>query len=75
MGIVAVLPVAASYFYSTGPGKLSVWQGLLDGLDLVAKNAPGRCARPSGSFARAAGCESSTSVLTATPPFSRAPDA
>jgi arsenite methyltransferase len=34
MGIAAVLPVAASYFYSTGPGKLSVWRGLLDELDL-----------------------------------------
>ena len=33
-GITAVLAVAASYFYSTGPGKLSVWRGLLDELDL-----------------------------------------
>jgi arsenite methyltransferase len=33
-GIIAILAVAASYFYSTGPGKLSVWQGLLDELDL-----------------------------------------
>jgi arsenite methyltransferase len=33
-GIMAVLAVAASYFYSTGPGKLSVWKGLLDELDL-----------------------------------------
>jgi len=34
MGIMAVLAVAAGYFYSTGPGKLSVWKGLLDDLDL-----------------------------------------
>jgi len=34
MGIIAVPAVAASYFYSTGPGKLSVWKELLDGLDL-----------------------------------------
>ncbi len=34
MGIVAVLAVAADYFYSTGPGKLSVWKELLDELDL-----------------------------------------
>jgi len=31
---VAVLGVAASYFYSTGPGKLSVWKQLLDDLGL-----------------------------------------
>jgi arsenite methyltransferase len=31
---MAVPAVAASYFYSTGPGKLSVWKELLDGLDL-----------------------------------------
>jgi arsenite methyltransferase len=34
MGIMAVLGVAAGYFYSTGPGKLSVWKELLDDLDL-----------------------------------------
>jgi arsenite methyltransferase len=34
MGITALLAVAASYFYSTGPGKLSVWKELLDELDL-----------------------------------------
>src|SRR5258708_3150043 len=33
-GIMAVLSVAAGYFYSTGPGKLSVWKELLDELDL-----------------------------------------
>jgi arsenite methyltransferase len=33
-GIMVVLAVAAGYFYSTGPGKLSVWKGLLDDLDL-----------------------------------------
>ena len=33
-GIMVVLAVAAGYFYSTGPGKLSVWKGLLDELDL-----------------------------------------
>jgi arsenite methyltransferase len=33
-GAVAMLGVAASYFYSTGPGKLSVWRELLDELDL-----------------------------------------
>jgi arsenite methyltransferase len=31
---MAVPAVAASYFYRTGPGKLSVWNELLDGLDL-----------------------------------------
>jgi arsenite methyltransferase len=31
---MAVLAVAAGYFYSTGPGKLPVWTELLDGLDL-----------------------------------------
>jgi len=31
---MAVLAVAASYFYTTGPGKLSVWRELLDELDL-----------------------------------------
>ena len=31
---MAVLGVAAGYFYSTGPGKLSVWKELLDELDL-----------------------------------------
>jgi SAM-dependent methyltransferase len=31
---MAVLAVAAGYFYSTGPGKLSVWKELLDQLDL-----------------------------------------
>jgi arsenite methyltransferase len=31
---VAVAGVAASYFYSTGPGKRSVWKDLLDELDL-----------------------------------------
>jgi SAM-dependent methyltransferase len=34
IGIMAVLAVAAGYFYSTGPGKLSVWKELLDELDL-----------------------------------------
>jgi arsenite methyltransferase len=34
VGALAVAGVAASYFYSTGPGKLSVWKGLLDELDL-----------------------------------------
>jgi len=34
MGAAAVLGVAAGYFYSTGPGKLSVWKELLDELDL-----------------------------------------
>jgi arsenite methyltransferase len=34
MGITAVLGVAASYLYSTGPGKLSVWSDLLDELGL-----------------------------------------
>ncbi len=34
MGIMALLAVAAGYFYSTGPGKLSVWKELLDELDL-----------------------------------------
>ena len=34
MGIMAMLAVAAGYFYSTGPGKLSVWKALLDELDL-----------------------------------------
>jgi arsenite methyltransferase len=34
MGIMALLGVAAGYFYSTGPGKLSVWRELLDELDL-----------------------------------------
>jgi arsenite methyltransferase len=29
-----MLGVAAGYFYSTGPGKLSVWKELLDELDL-----------------------------------------
>ncbi len=29
-----MLGVAAGYFYSTGPGKLSVWKQLLDELDL-----------------------------------------
>lgn len=33
-GAVATLGVAASYFYSTGRGKLSVWKELLDELDL-----------------------------------------
>ncbi len=33
-GGLGVLAVAASYFYSTGPGKLSVWKGLLDELGL-----------------------------------------
>jgi hypothetical protein len=33
-GAAAVLGVAASYFYSTGPGKLSAWKDLLDELDL-----------------------------------------
>jgi len=33
-GITAVLGIAAGYFYSTGPGKLSVWKDLLDELDL-----------------------------------------
>jgi arsenite methyltransferase len=31
---MAVLAVAAGYFYSTGPGKLSVWKELLDELGL-----------------------------------------
>jgi arsenite methyltransferase len=34
VGAVAMLGVAASYFYSSGPGKLSVWKELLDELDL-----------------------------------------
>jgi arsenite methyltransferase len=34
LGIMAMLAVAAGYFYSTGPGKLSVWKELLDELDL-----------------------------------------
>jgi len=34
MGVMAMLAVAAGYFYSTGPGKLSVWKELLDELDL-----------------------------------------
>jgi arsenite methyltransferase len=34
MAIMAMLAVAAGYFYSTGPGKLSVWRELLDELDL-----------------------------------------
>jgi arsenite methyltransferase len=34
MGIMAVLGVAAGYFHSTGPGKLSLWGDLLDELDL-----------------------------------------
>jgi arsenite methyltransferase len=34
IGIMAVLGVAAGYFYSTGPGKLSVWKELLDELGL-----------------------------------------
>ncbi len=34
MGIMAVLAVAAGYFYSTGPGKRSVWKELLDELGL-----------------------------------------
>jgi arsenite methyltransferase len=33
MGIMAMLAVAAGYFYSAGPGKLSVWKELLDELD------------------------------------------
>jgi len=33
-GAVAMLGIAASYFYSTGPGKLSVWKDLLDELGL-----------------------------------------
>ena len=33
-GIVAVVAVAASYFYTTGPGKLSIWSEVLDELDL-----------------------------------------
>jgi arsenite methyltransferase len=33
-GAAAVLGVAASYFYTTGPGKLSVWKQLLDDLNL-----------------------------------------
>lgn len=33
-GAMAVLAVAADYFYSTGPGKLSVWKELLDELGL-----------------------------------------
>jgi arsenite methyltransferase len=31
---MAVLAVAAGYFYCTGPGKLSVWKELLDELNL-----------------------------------------
>jgi arsenite methyltransferase len=31
---VAILGIAASYFYTTGPGKLSVWKQLLDNLGL-----------------------------------------
>lgn len=34
LGAVAVLGVAAGYFYTTGPGKRSVWKELLDELDL-----------------------------------------
>jgi arsenite methyltransferase len=34
IGIMAALPVVAGYFYSTGPGKRSVWKELLDDLDL-----------------------------------------
>jgi arsenite methyltransferase len=34
IGIMAVLGLAAGYFYSTGPGKRSVWKELLDELDL-----------------------------------------
>jgi SAM-dependent methyltransferase len=34
IGAVATLGVATSYFYSTGPGKLSVWKDLLDELGL-----------------------------------------
>jgi arsenite methyltransferase len=34
MGAMATLGVAAGYFYSTGPGKLSVWKELLDELGL-----------------------------------------
>ncbi|MFZ0173119.1 MAG: class I SAM-dependent methyltransferase [Acidimicrobiales bacterium] len=34
MAGVVVLGSAASYFYTTGPGKLSIWQELLDELDL-----------------------------------------
>jgi arsenite methyltransferase len=34
IGAIATLGVAAGYFYSTGPGKLSVWKELLDELDL-----------------------------------------
>jgi SAM-dependent methyltransferase len=33
-GAVAMLGVASSYLYSTGPGKRSVWRELLDELDL-----------------------------------------
>jgi arsenite methyltransferase len=33
-GMVAVAGVAASYFYSTGPGKRSIWRDLLDELGL-----------------------------------------
>ena len=33
-GALAVAGVAASYFYTTGPGKLSVWRDLLDELGL-----------------------------------------
>ncbi len=33
-GAVAVLGVAAGYFYSTGPGKRSLWEELLDELGL-----------------------------------------
>ena len=34
VGAAAMLGVALGYWYSTGPGKLSVWRELLDGLDL-----------------------------------------
>ncbi len=34
LGIMAMLAVASGYFYSTGPGKRSVWKELLDELDL-----------------------------------------
>jgi arsenite methyltransferase len=34
IGAMATLGVAAGYFYSTGPGKLSVWKELLDDLGL-----------------------------------------
>jgi SAM-dependent methyltransferase len=166
IGAVATLGVAAGYFYSTGPGKLSVWKELLDELGLrgdehvldigcgrgavlisaahrlprgcatgvdiwrlrdqtgntraaaernamveggservefvhadarvlpfapesfdvvlsnltfstseAAKNAAMLSGKPSGSFARADGCASSMTALTATPPSFRAPDA